>query len=317
MAIYDNCCVCACSDASVHSVSGEKGNSVYVECEVCGNYTVSREAFCRIADDNWPCHKRRYLLSAFIRQRTRETQSCIIPAQIGTSKKVFNERIAAFVPTDMESKIAALLCFLADKAEHLGSAVPYHSSVNYPRGYCRNVEENQFLLKYLEETKLLQCSGQAYIITVAGWKRIEELKRSSPLSRQAFVAMSFDESLRSVFTEGIEPLKDDTGFTMRRVDSEEFNSDIVAEIIAQIRRSRFVIADVTKQSNGVYFEAGFAMGLGMPVIWTCHEDDIKKAHFDTNHLNHVMWKDAEELRKKLRNRIQGTIPGSALKGDDS
>ena len=33
--------------------------------------------------------------------------------------------------------------------------------------------------------------------------------------------------------------------------------------MAEIRRSRFVVADYTGQVNGVYFEAGFALGLGL------------------------------------------------------
>ena len=40
----------------------------------------------------------------------------------------------------------------------------------------------------------------------------------------------------------------------------------------QIRKSKFLIADFTGQRGGVYYEAGFAYGLGLPVIWTCRKD---------------------------------------------
>ena len=33
-------------------------------------------------------------------------------------------------------------------------------------------------------------------------------------------------------------------------------------IIAQIRASKFVVADFTRNRGGVYYEAGFALGLG-------------------------------------------------------
>ena len=77
--------------------------------------------------------------------------------------------------------------------------------------------------------------------------------------------------------------------------------------IARIRECRFVVADATEHKNGVYFEAGYAMGMGLPVIWMCHKDDMDKAHFDTSHLNHIVWDDVGELRRSLANRILALI----------
>jgi hypothetical protein len=50
------------------------------------------------------------------------------------------------------------------------------------------------------------------------------------------------------------------------------------------------------------------MGLGRPVIWTCREDDRKKVQFDTRQYNHIFWKDPNDLRIKLADRIRATIP---------
>ena len=76
---------------------------------------------------------------------------------------------------------------------------------------------------------------------------------------------------------------------------------------SKIKESRFLIADVTEQRQAVYFEAGYAMGIGLPVIWTCKESDIKKCCFDTRQYNHIFWKDAEDLRTQLKERILATI----------
>src|SRR2546425_7151655 len=72
-------------------------------------------------------------------------------------------------------------------------------------------------------------------------------------------------------------------------DSTEDPEKICDRILSEIRRSQFMIADFTKQRPGVYFEAGFAMGLGRPVVWTCREDDVASLHFDTRQYNHVLW----------------------------
>ena len=91
-----------------------------------------------------------------------------------------------------------------------------------------------------------------------------------------------------------------------RIDMKEHNNEIPDEIMAEIRNSQFVVADFTGQRKGVYYEAGFAMGLGRPVIWCCRGDHIKDLHFDTNHRNHIPWSSPEDLREKLHRRIKAT-----------
>ncbi len=53
--------------------------------------------------------------------------------------------------------------------------------------------------------------------------------------------------------------------------------------------------------------AGFAMALGLPVIFTCREDHMKDVHFDTNHFPHVVWSQPADLRTKLNDRIVGAV----------
>ena len=74
-----------------------------------------------------------------------------------------------------------------------------------------------------------------------------------------------------------------------RIDLLQHNEKICDKILAEIRSCQFIIADFTLQRAGVYFEAGFAMGLGRPVIWTCMEDDFENTHFDTRQYNHIVW----------------------------
>ena len=96
-----------------------------------------------------------------------------------------------------------------------------------------------------------------------------------------------------------------------RIDRKQDVIKIDDEIIAEIRRSRFLVADFTHGKDGarggVYFEAGFALGLGIPVIYTCREDAIDEIHFDTRQYHHTTWKDPEDLRDKLEKRILALI----------
>ncbi len=115
---------------------------------------------------------------------------------------------------------------------------------------------------------------------------------------------------------GIEPAIRDSGYKALRVDQKEHINKIDDEIIAEIRRSRFVVADFTSREGqprgGVYFEAGFAYGIAIPVICMCRTDLIGSVHFDTRQFNHITWEDPTDLYTKLRNRIGAVIGDGPL-----
>ena len=144
---------------------------------------------------------------------------------------------------------------------------------------------------------------------------VEEQLRKRGLGRQGFVAMWFDPSMNEVYEDGIKPAIEAAGYKPHKIDQEAFLGPIVDRIVAEIRKSRFVVADFTTSPEcgdrgGVYYEAGFAHGLGIPVIHTCRKDSMKALHFDTNHLNHLIWTTPEELKHRLKYWIEATIePG--------
>lgn len=125
-----------------------------------------------------------------------------------------------------------------------------------------------------------------FLLTPSGWQRYEELKRGTAQSRKAFMAMKFgDENLDRIFNDCFVPAVKKTGFSLERVDTNPEAGLIDDKIRVDIRNSRFIIADLTDENRGVYWEAGYAEGLGKPVIYTCKKKyfDEHKTHFDTNH----------------------------------
>ena len=155
------------------------------------------------------------------------------------------------------------------------------------------------------------------------------LKTSSVDSAQAFVAMWFDDEMNDAYEKGIKPAIEQSGYTPMRIDRKPDANKIDDDIIAEIRRSRFLIADMTHRKddgvrgsiadmthgkdNGargsVYFEAGFAMGLGIPVIYTCRSDLMDEVHFDTRQYAYIVWEKGEEteLQGRLLQRILARI----------
>ncbi|MHA1206864.1 MAG: nucleoside 2-deoxyribosyltransferase [Candidatus Hodarchaeales archaeon] len=220
-------------------------------------------------------------------------------------------------PRSTQEKTNAILTYIAEKASYPRDQILIDEDSISPIFYCINVEEVKAYLKHLKDSNLVDFSGPRIEkngtscyrleLTVEGWQKVEEQAKPNIESKQAFVAMWFDDEMKSAYSEGIAKLEEDTGFSMLRIDMKQFNDKICDKILAEIRRSRFLIADVTKHRQGVYFEAGFAMGLGLPVIWTCRQDEIDECHFDTRQYNHITWNNENELRQKLRDRIIATI----------
>ena len=59
--------------------------------------------------------------------------------------------------------------------------------------------------------------------------------------------------------------------------------------------------------GSVYYEAGFAYGLGLPVLYSCREDLKNELHFDTRQYPHILWKTPEDLYAELRDKIGALI----------
>lgn len=144
-------------------------------------------------------------------------------------------------------------------------------------------------------------------ITVDGHLHAETRKQTKAASRKAFVAMWFNDEMDEAYDNGLRIGVLNAGYEPIRIDRVEHTNKIDDEIIASIRASAFIVADFTGHRAGVYFEAGFAMGLGMPVVWTCREDAIEDLHFDIRQYNCVTWTNAEDIASKLKNRIEATI----------
>jgi len=214
-------------------------------------------------------------------------------------------------PKRIDEKINRTLLNLSRCTNHFGEYIRIGEE-SCPLFYAVNIAEMLAIRKELREIGYIDTLAYDNLptqlrITAKGFDRIYELDKVNSKSRQAFVAMWFDPSLNKTYTDGFEKAIKEAGYESKRIDRREFNNKIDDEIIAEIKKSKFLVSDFTGHRGGVYYESGFAHGLGIPVIFTCRKDCLKDAHFDTEHYNHITWENEEELYKKLLNRIRATI----------
>jgi hypothetical protein len=174
--------------------------------------------------------------------------------------------------------------------------------------WCLNDGEVAFILyNYLVQKGYCEADASHITVTASGYAHLDELRHVNRDSDIGFCAMWFDKSVEPLWTEAIGPAILDAGYRPVRLDKIEHNEDINDEMIAAIRRARFVVADFTAQRPNVYFEAGFARGMGLNVIWMCRDDE--KPHFDVRQFNLIEWQAGkyEAARPRLRNRIEATL----------
>jgi hypothetical protein len=187
--------------------------------------------------------------------------------------------------------------------------------------YSADEEELSVLLEILEGDGLIKTASlipTKVHLTTAGLIQAEELSQPGAAYLQGFVAMSFDPSMNEAYTSGFDPGIRAAGYRPFRIDGKDHINGISNEILAEVRRSRFLVADYTLMNNGVYFEAGVAVGLGIPVIPTCRADHLDKLHFDIKHINTLKWETPEQLARDLAKRISGVIgDGPAMLSDNS
>lgn len=88
----------------------------------------------------------------------------------------------------------------------------------------------------------------------------------STLEPVCFVAMQFTDDYNALYEEVIRPTCESFQYKVLRADDFYSSSTIIDDITRTIRECAIVIADVTPNNPNVFYEVGFAHGIGKPTI---------------------------------------------------
>lgn len=295
------CPLCRLDDQNVEEL--DHGERLNVRCKRCGRFEISRGAAGWATKNDCV-----FQLSAWIRNRNELSN-----VQPKITRRNVEDIVSGTPKYSVSDKQRIILSSLERKTAVPGDEVEFAFDLDFPLAWASSANEFAFLLSALVERRLIDGPERfnnpwcSFVISPTGWDALDEMRRTSFDSRQAFVAMAFAKELVSVWRNGIKPALERAGYRAYRVDDDPHIGRIDAKIMTEIKDSRFVIADVTDQRPGVYFEAGYAIGLGLPVIWSVREDDLQNVHFDTRQYNHIVWKAADDLEQQLYNRVLAVI----------
>ncbi len=298
--------------ANVSTDPNSRVMTVYDSPRADGSYKVT---YHMVLDD---VHRFSYLSQE---QKAWLTTWLIEQRQKGNDIPIVTKEIVEYIiakgPLAVHERADGLLRFIARQSETVAHRISVFDDTLGAYAWTESTvwDEVDYYLDYLMSMGWIageRVGGGNFVgtITIAGYNRIADLRTNAD-SSQAFVAMWFNDRIVSAYDDGIEAGVLDAGFKPIRIDRKDHVNKIEDEIIAEIRRSRFLVADFTHDKDGarggVYYEAGFAHGLGLPVIFTCHEDSMETLHFDTAHYSHIVWAEPKDLREKLKNRILAVI----------
>lgn len=308
----EKCYLCQLSKAQQTRIAG---TAHVVDCKVCGHYQIGQMLARTI--ESGSLIDDAHLISGHVREQTELLSNSpdIDSTPVYLPDREACAAVAASAPRRIRDKARKVLEALSRRTRHFGDCPRLLSATDYPLGYAKNEEEFRHLVGYLADLELVKSVGWdndhegTYSCPKITAKGFEALEHPNSRSDKSFVAMSFSKDLRHVYEEAIAPGIRKARFRPIRVDDIEHTDMIDDRIIAELREARFAVADFTEHKHGVYFEAGFALGLGIPVIWVCREDEIDRAHFDTRQFNHITWKahDLAKLRTDLTIRIRAVI----------
>ena len=307
--LQENATCPVCDSACYNNNNPEHELTTMVVCPVCGKFRF-RSSF----------------VGSFLAQRERGLGYRLSHYLRSVSERAIGKRDNSFFPVytpsefeamaentepSVNEKLQILLRFLGTLSDHPGQQVDFDSANDYSVLCAKNRDEAEFYLRALDGQGLVSAGALLTgalpcMVTSAGWQEIERIEQSGSASSNGFIAMWFDPSQDAV-KQAIRSAIESAGYVPVRIDQIEHVNRIDDEIIARIRQSKFLVADLTGQRTGVYFEAGFMLGLGRPVVWLCHESELGNVHFDTRQYNTIVYKDAEELKSKLQFRIEAIM----------
>lgn len=121
-----------------------------------------------------------------------------------------------------------------------------------------------------------------------------------------FVVMPFADEFRDAYELGIKPACVQAGASCARVDEQLFLENILERIYGQIAKADVIVAEMTGRTPNVFYEVGYAHGLGKPVILlTSKAADIP---FDLMHYPHVVYGgQIRTLKAELEKKIAWCI----------
>ena len=297
------------------------------ECKYCGSYKINHDAVAELKrnrDDAFFNKARSIAATRKLQGRENYTLSRnndLFTIMIGDN--IFLDEY----PSDFFEKVSKVLWNIGKLTNFDPTKGVDFDNNNFQYLFCDDPLSASELIDFLYNEKYISTksfysrdvfSAADVHLTMAGLRKIE--KRDD--CEQCFIAMWFDDSMK-IYAEAVKRAIINAGYRPYIANEDLHNDQIMPRVLNEIRNSRFVIADLTSNvltpdkdksgvRGGVYYEAGYAKGLGLPVILTCDKNAVPRIHFDLRQVMCYYWTEANGILKIGDQKFEDVITQNIL-----
>jgi len=296
-------------------------SKVWVDCPRCGRYAL---------DGAWLNSVQKGAIDAVYSDRQKAVLGYAIrksnPQKVWAEVSIRKALEGDFLPSVAE-QAHNLIFYLGCQQKSAGDrAELLYLKVLFLIGATES-RDVMFLIKGLIEENIvvgtLGSQNASIVLTIRGWEKFSLLTKGVEVSNQGFMAMPFGfPELTNIFYDHWKPATEQTGLPLVRLDENPKAGSISNRMRVEIRRSKYLVAELTHNNPGAYWEAGFAEGLGKPVIYLCRksffDDPENGVHFDVSQRQGVIWEadKLDDAKQQLKDIIRNTFPEDAKLLDD-
>lgn len=308
-----NCPICGFEETK-QSLSSRR-DMYFMRCGRCGEYEISWELLHGFNDLKKKLGEVGYILSGL----SRELYEVDGSQPVFTIKNIEDNLKHFLIPDikNIEEKIKKLLQRVRAKTEYFGQEVLLGDiETVVPLAYAKNPDELMALFTFMTEKRLAKISvltnNRKRMVKMTLWANAWDITNSledkNKESNKGFIATWFHDSMNESIN-AVEEAISESGFQPICIRDEHFSERIMDKALGEIRRSRFVIVDLTGNRGSVFFEAGFAHGLGIETIYVYCEEQEKSTtlEFYVRHYKCYKYKTPAELKEILRAAIAARI----------
>ncbi len=296
------------------------GLKVWINCPRCGRFALEKSWLQSVQAREITAEysERQIAVLGYAIQKSN-------PQKVWTGLDMRKTIEADYLPSVAE-QLENLIFYLGCQQKNAGDRVELlFQKVLFLIGATESHDVMFFVKGLIEEDIVVGTLGSqsaSVVLTIRGWDRYAQLAKGIETSNQGFMAMPFGfEELTRVFNDYWKPAAARTGLPLQRLDENPRAGSITNRMRVEIRRSKYLVAELTHNNAGAYWEAGFAEGLGKPVIYLCEKsfflDPGNGIHFDVSQLQGVIWEadKLEEAKQQLKDIIRNTFPLDAKMSD--
>lgn len=305
----NHCPICNLSNG-VEFQSDLSHGMYHIHCPRCGVYEVSDEFLAYTKKE--VIASKGYILSSISRELYITGQ----PFPTFFSDNLDKFFLSSQIPdlNNPKEKALHLVKYIKESSSYYGDGVNLKYEIDYPIAYAKNSEEFIALIKLLVDSKLIVREDSALwdesvVLTAEGWDLANQSSKKLLGTDQAFVAIWFDNSM-SDSTDAICKAIADCGYRPMCIKNEHFSERIMDKALGEIKKSKFMVVDLSGNRSSVFFEAGFGFGLGLDIIYTYKKEKEPLGtalEFYVKHYQCIGYDTADELGGVLIDAIRARI----------